>query len=155
MNEPIRESEVIERWGVPKDELTAFRKASLVEGKDYERIPMGKRPLSTCPVSFTEEGLSIVFQRFGLVQAGKVHEPAPKPTDVLVHAEVLRCNFPNVRILEIVLPDGKRAICNVFNSRLFKPKLLIAVKYRSGRYYCEHRPTSILRINSLINRNTK
>lgn len=152
MDELIRETDVIERWGVPKDELVAFRKSSLTEGKDYERIPFGKRPLHTCPVAFTEEGQSLVFARFGLVKDGKPHEPAPKPAEEVVHANVVRCDYPNTRIMLISLSDGKRVICNVFNSRLFKPKLAIAVKYRGGRYYCEHRPTSILRINSLINR---
>lgn len=152
MTELLKESEVIERWGVPKDELVAFRKTDLVEGRDWERIPMGSRPIQTCPVAFTEEGQVRVFKRFGLVDGEKVAVPADKPKEEILKAVVFKVGFPNRRIMQITLEDGKRAFCNVFDSTPFKPQLPIAVKYRGGRYFCEHRPTSILRINQLIQR---
>jgi hypothetical protein len=152
MSELLKESDVIERWGVPKDELVAYRKETLVEGRDWERIPMGSRPIQTCPVAFTEVGQTLVFKRFGLVIGEKVAEPADKPKEEILPATVFKVGFPNRRIMQITLQDGKRAFCSVFDSTPFKPDLPIAVKYRGGRYYCEHRPTSILRVNHLINR---
>lgn len=152
MSELLKESEVIERWGVPKDELVAYRKDVLVEGRDWERIPSGNRPIQTCPVAFTEEGQNRVFERFGLKQGPYVAEPAELPKEEILRATVTRVGFPNRRIMQIQLEDGKRVFCNVFDSTPFKPDLPIAVKYRGGRYYCEHRPTSILRVNHLVNR---
>lgn len=148
---PIRESEIIERYGLPKDEVVAFRKRSLVEGKDWEREPQGSRPLKMCPLVYTEEGLKIVSEQFGV----KDSKPAEPEIHQMLHAEVIRANYTNTRVMLVRLNDGKQVFCRVFDAKQFKPKLQIAVKYRSGRYFCEHRPTSILRINSLINRNTK
>ena len=153
MNEQIRETEVVKRWGVPKEALIAFRLESLVEGKDWERLPQGNKALRTCPVIYTDEGLSAVMAKFGLLQeSGEIAKPADKPDEKVFEATVYKVGFPNRRIMQILLPDGKRAFCNVFDSKPFKPELKIVVKYRANRYYCEHRPTSILRINSLLNR---
>lgn len=158
-----KESDVVARFGVPKDELVDFRK-SLQEGKDWERVPTGKRPLRTCPIAFTEEGWKLVVARFGLIEvhasteAGKptevkVMEPAAAPKEEVMPADVIRCDYPNRRVMLVRLESGKSVFCNVFDSTPFKPKLRIAVKHRGGRYYCEHRPTSVLRINSLLKRN--
>ena len=158
-----KESEVISLFGVPKDELVDFRK-SLQEGQHWERLPVGKRPLQTCPIAYTEEGWKLVVAKFGLIEvhakteAGKpaevkVMEPAERPAEEMMAAEVVRCDYPNKRIMLVRLEGGKTVFCSVFDSTPFKPKLQIAVKYRGGRYYCEHRPTSILRVNSLLKRN--
>lgn len=158
-----KEIDVIRRFGVPKDELVEFRK-SLQEGKDWERVPTGKRPLRTCPIAFTEEGWNLVVAKFGLIEvhastkAGepavvKVMNPAATPEEVVMPAEVIRCDYPNRRVMLVRLADGKTAFCNVFDSTPFKPKLKIAVKLRGNRLYCEHRPTSVLRINALLKRN--
>jgi hypothetical protein len=156
MSEQIRETEVVKRWGVPKEALVDFRNISLVEGRDWERLPQGRKPLNTCPVVFTEDGLKAVMSKFGLIaESGEIAVPASKPTEEISEATVVRVGYPNKRIMLVSLPDGKRVFCNVFDSTPFKPELKIVVKFRGGRYYCEHRPTSILRINSLLNRNTK
>lgn len=153
MSEQVRETDVVKRWGVPKEALLGFRSESLVEGKDWERLPQGNRPLRTCPVIYTDEGLSAVMAKFGLVkESGEIAKPADKPSETVLDATVFKVGFPNRRIMQVLLSDGKRVFCNVFDSKPFKPDLKVVVKYRGGRYFCEHRPTSILRINSLLNR---
>ena len=153
MSEQVRETEVVKRWGVPKEALIAYRLESLTEGKDWERLPQGNKALRTCPVIYTDEGLSTVMAKFGLVQeTGEIAKPADKPQESVFEATVFKVGFPNRRIMQITLPDGKHAFCNVFDSTPFKPDLKIMVKYRANRYYCEHRPTSLMRINSLLNR---
>jgi hypothetical protein len=159
-----KESDVVERFGVPKDELTNFRK-SLNEGEHWERFPQGRRPLRTCPIVFTQSGWDKVVERFGLIEvhakteAGKppevtVMKPAEKDPEVMVKADVLRCDYPNTRVMLVKLENGKSVFCNVFDSRPFKPRMPVVVKHRGGRYFCEHRPTSILRLNTLIKRNS-
>lgn len=160
-----KESDVISRFGVPKDELVAFRK-SLNEGEHWERMPFGKRPLRTCPIVYTESGWAAVVHKFGLIevhakiQADKpaevvVMKPAEADPELLEKADVLRCDYPNRRIMLVKTESGKTTFCNVFDSRPFKPKMPIVVKYRAGRWYCEHRPTSILRLNTLLKRNSQ
>jgi hypothetical protein len=155
-----KESDVISRFGVPKDELVAFRK-SLNEGEHWERMPFGKRPLRTCPIVYTESGWDADVQRFGLVEVHatkeevKVMKPAEADPEVLEAADVLRCDYPNRRIMLVKTESGKSVFCNVFDSRPFKPKMPIVVKYRANRWYCEHRPTSILRLNTLLKRNSQ
>jgi hypothetical protein len=155
-----KESDVIERFGVPKDELVIFRK-SLTEGEHWERMPQGKRPLRTCPIAFTEAGWKAVVDRFGLTEVHatkdkvKVMEPAAVDPEVMEKADVLRADYPNHRVMLVKLESGKSVFCNVFDSRPFKPKMPVVVKYRGGRWYCEHRPTSILRLNLLLKRNSQ
>ena len=145
-----KESDVIERFNVPKDELVEFRK-SLNEGEHWERMPFGKRPLRTCPIIFTESGWSAVVQRFGINEM----KPADPEPETLVSAEVLRCNYPNRRVMLVKTENGKSVFCTVFDSTPFKPRMPVVVKYRGGRWYCEHRPTSVLRLNTLLKRNLK
>jgi hypothetical protein len=159
-----KESDVVLRFGVPKDELVSFRKSEMQEGRHWERVPSGKRPLRTCPIAYTEEGWKMVYERFGLLEVNALLEPdgsskvivmkpADAPKETFSKAEVVRCDYPNRRVMLIRLEDGKTAFCTVFDSTPFKPKLPIVVKHRGGRWYCEHRPTSILRLNALLKRN--
>ena len=155
-----KESDVVERFGVPKDELVAFRK-SLTEGEHWERMPQGSRPLRTCPVVFTENGWNLVVSKFGLIEVTatkeevKVMKPAEADPENLVKADVLRCDYPNRRVMLVKLENGKSVFCNVFDSRPFKPRMPVVIKHRGGRFFCEHRPTSILRLNTLIKRNSQ
>jgi hypothetical protein len=155
-----KESDVVERFGVPKDELVAFRK-SLTEGEHWERMPQGSRPLRTCPVVFTENGWNLVVAKFGLIEVNatkeevKVMKPAEAEPENLVKADVLRCDYPNRRVMLVKLENGKSVFCNVFDSRPFKPRMPVVIKHRGGKYFCEHRPTSILRLNTLIKRNSQ
>lgn len=155
-----KESDVVERFGVPKDELVAFRK-SLNEGEHWERMPQGSRPLRTCPIVFTETGWNLVVAKFGLIEVHasdaevKVMKPAEPDPENLVKADVLRCDYPNRRVMLVKLENGKSVFCNVFDSRPFKPRMPVVIKHRGGKYFCEHRPTSILRLNTLIKRNSQ
>lgn len=162
MNEFVqwKESDVIERFGVPKDELVLFRK-SLNEGEHWERMPHGKRPLRTCPIVFTQTGWDLVVERFGLIEVHsdgidtKVMKPAEADPEVQEKADVIRCDYPNRRVMLVKTESGKTVFCNVFDSTPFKPRMPVVVKYRGGRWFCEHRPTSILRLNSLLKRNSQ
>jgi hypothetical protein len=155
-----KESDVVERFGVPKDELVAFRK-SLTEGEHWERMPQGSRPLRTCPIIFTETGWNLVVAKFGLIEVTavpdevKVMKPAEAEPENMEKAEVIRCDYPNTRVMLVKLENGKSVFVNVFDSRPFKPRMPIVVKHRGGRFFCEHRPTSILRLNTLIKRNSQ
>ena len=155
-----KESDVVERFGVPKDELVAFRK-SLNEGEHWERMPQGSRPLRTCPIVFTETGWNLEVAKFGLIEVHaandevKVMKPAEAEPENMEKAEVIRCNYPNNRVMLVKLEIGKSVFCNVFDSRPFKPRMPVVIKHRGGRYFCEHRPTSILRLNTLIKRNSQ
>lgn len=155
-----KESDVVERFGVPKDELVAFRK-SLTEGEHWERMPQGSRPLRTCPIIFTETGWNLVVAKFGLIEVHaakdevKVMKPAEAEPENMEKAEVVRCDYPNNRVMLVKLENGKSVFCNVFDSRPFKPRMPVVIKHRGGRYFCEHRPTSILRLNTLIKRNSR
>lgn len=155
-----KESDVISRFGVPKDELVIFRN-SLTEGEHWERMPQGKRPLKTCPIAFTEAGWKAVVEKFGLIEVhaskeeAKVMEPAAADPEVMEKADVLRADYPNHRVMLVKTESGKTVFCNVFDSRPFKPRMPVIVKYRGGRWYCEHRPTSILRLNTLLKRNSQ
>lgn len=146
----MREREASKLYGIPKDELTAFRE-TLTEGADWEREPQGVRPLKMCPVVFTEQGWAKVIEKFGLTIAEAPKDP-PQSEDKMEEATVLRCDYPNTRIMLVRLFDGKAVMCRVFDSRRFKPRMPVAVTYRHSRYYCEHRPNSLLRINTLIKR---
>lgn len=155
-----KESDVIERFGVPKDELIIFRK-SLNEGEHWERMPQGNRPLRTCPIAYTQSGWDAVVQRFGLVEHPvaaeevKVMTPAEADSEKMEKATVIRCDYPNRRVMLVKLENGKSVFVTVFDSRPFKPRIPIVIKYRGGKYFCEHRPTSILRVNALLKRNSQ
>lgn len=155
-----KESDVIERFGVPKDELIIFRK-SLNEGEHWERMPQGKRPLRTCPIAYTQNGWDAVVQRFGLVEHPvaaeevKVMAPAEAEVEKMERATVIRCDYPNRRVMLAKLENGKSVFVTVFDSRPFKPRIPIVIKYRGGKYFCEHRPTSVLRVNALLKRNSQ
>ena len=121
-----KESDVIERFGVPKDELVAFRK-SLTEGEHWERMPQGSRPLRTCPIIFTENGWNLVVAKFGLIEVHaktekdkpaeiKVMKPAEADQESVEKAEVIRCDYPNRRVMLVKLENGKSVFCNVFFS---------------------------------------
>jgi hypothetical protein len=150
----MREKDVIERYGVPKDELKAFRK-TLVEGIDWDREIQASKPPYLCPAFYMESGLDKVFEKFGLKKPDSaIMAPAAPPPEEITQATVIRCDYPNIRIMLVRLSNGKSVFANVNDSRRFKPKLPIAVVSRGNRFFCEHRPTSILRINQLIKRNT-
>lgn len=150
----MREKELIERFGVPKDELKAFRK-TLAEGTDWEREMQASKPAHLCPAVYLQSGLDKVFDKFGLRKPdAEIMAPAEKPPEEMLQASVLRCDYPNFRIMLVKLSNGKTTFVNVNDARRFKPKLPIAVVFRGGRYFCEHRPTSVLRINQLIKRNS-
>jgi hypothetical protein len=160
-----KESDVISRFGVPKDELVLFRN-SLTEGEHWERMPQGKRPLRTCPIVFTETGWAAVVHKFGLIEVHGVREvgdtsgvivmePAAADPEVMEKADVLRADYPNHRVMLVKTESGKTVFCNVFDSRPFKARMPVVVKYRGGRWYCEHRPTSVLRLNTLLKRNSQ
>lgn len=150
----MREKELIERFGVPKDELKAFRK-TLVENVDWEREVQASKPSYLCPAFYMPSGMDKVFEKFGLKKPdSEVMKPAEKPAEEMSQATVVRCDYPNIRIMLAKLSNGKTVFVNVNDARRFKPKLPIAVVFRGGRFFCEHRPTSVLRINQLIKRNT-
>lgn len=150
----MREKEFIDLYGVPKDELKAYRKASLVQGEDWIRELLPNKQVHLCPVKYTNEGLNKLFVNFKLkLDTNEVMAPAEPPKEEIVAATVIRCDYPNIRIMLVKLSDGKSVFVNVNDARRFKPKLPIAVVFRGNRYYCEHRPTSILHINNLIKRN--
>ena len=150
----MKEKDVIELYGVPKDELKAFRK-TMVEGVDWEREPQASKPAYLCPAVYKDSGMEKIFERFGLKKPDSAPmTPAAPPAEEMHQATVIRCDYPNVRIMLVRLSDGKTVFANVNDARRFKPKLPIAVVFRGGRFFCEHRPTSLLRINQLIKRNT-
>lgn len=150
----MREKEIIELYGIPKDELRAFRK-TLTEGTDWDREVQLAKPAYLCPAVYTESGMAKIFEKFGLKKPdAEVMAPAEKPAEEMMQATVIRCDYPNVRIMLVKLSNGKTVFANVNDSRRFKPKLPIAVVFRGGRFFCEHRPTSVLRINQLIKRNS-
>lgn len=149
----MREKDAVRLYAIPKEELVDFR-GTLTEGVDWERLPQGVRPLRMCPIAFTDTGWAKVVEKFGLTLAEAPKEVPPEPVaeDKMQEATVLRCDYPNVRIMLVRLFDGKAVICRVFDSRRFKPRMPVAVTFRGGKYYCEHRPSSLLRINTLIKR---
>ena len=151
----MKEKEFIELYGVPKDELKAYRKLSLVEGTDWNREALVNRPKHLCPVIYTESGLAKLFENFKLKSDNnEIMPPAELEPEEITQATVVRCDYPNVRVMLVKLTNGKMVFANVNDARRFKFKQPIAIVHRGGKYYCEHRPTSILRINQLIKRNT-
>lgn len=150
----MREKEFIDLYGVPKDELKAYRKSTLVQGEDWIRELLPNRQVHLCPVKYTNVGLDRLYANFKLkTESNQVMAPAELPKEEITEATVLRCDYPNIRIMLVKLSNGKSVFATVNDARRFKPKMPIAVIFRGGKYYCEHRPTSILRINNLIKRN--
>ena len=149
----MREKEFIDLYGVPKDELKAYRKSSLVQGEDWVRELLPNKPNHLCPVKYTNAGLDKLYSNFKLkTEEQVVMKPAEPQPEETIKATVLRCDYPNIRVMLVKLSDGKTVFANVNDARRFKPKLPIAVVFRGNKYYCEHRPTSILMINNLIKR---
>jgi hypothetical protein len=150
----MREKEFIDLYGVPKDELRAYRKLSLVQGEDWIRELFPNKQVHLCPVKYTAVGLDKLYAHFKLkTESNQVMAPAELPKEEITQAVVIRCDYPNVRIMLVKLSDGKSVFATVNDARRFKPKMPIAVIFRGNKYYCEHRPTSLLRINNLIKRN--
>lgn len=49
MSHSQTEKEIISRFGLPRDEMIAFRK-TLREGADWVRVRTGDKPAQMCPV---------------------------------------------------------------------------------------------------------
>lgn len=129
------EKEIIGRFGLPRDEMVAFRK-TLREGTDWVRVKMGDKPSQMCPIMFTEEGMSKVVARF------KLQIDAPAPADVWPKTgTVTRNDYPNRRLIDVLI-DGKTCRVTVHEAKLFYPGAEIKVDRKGGSLICSQRPDS-------------
>jgi len=138
----MRESDLIATYGIPKAELKAFRE-TLKEGVDWNRIQVGSKPIQLCPVEYTEQGTKAVLGRFGV----EGHKPAETDT---FEAVVLRCNYPNPRIMTVV-PEGRGPTnVQVSDNRLFFVGAKVVITKKPSGLFCLQRPESKRR---LLNQN--
>jgi hypothetical protein len=138
----MRESDLIATYGIPKAELKAFRE-TLKEGVDWNRVQVGSKPIQLCPVEYTEQGTKAVLGRFGV----EGHKPAETDT---FEAVVLRCNYPNPRIMTVV-PDGRGPTnVQVSDNRLFFVGAKVIITKKPSGLFCLQRPESKRR---LLNQN--
>lgn len=139
------EKEIIARFGLPRDEMIAFRK-TLREGTDWVRVRTGDKPVQMCPVMFTEEGMNKVVAKFGL------QIDAPAPADVWPkQATVTRTDYPNRRIMDVLI-DGKTCRVVVHDSHLFYPGAEVRVDRKGGQLICSQRPDSQRKLFSSLQR---
>ena len=139
------EKEIIARFGLPRDEMIAFRK-TLREGTDWVRVRSGDKPVQMCPVMFTEEGMNKVVAKFGL------QIDAPAPADVWPkQATVTRTDYPNRRIMDVLI-DGKTCRVVVHDSHLFYPGAEVKVDRKGGQLICSQRPDSQRKLFSSLQR---
>jgi hypothetical protein len=139
------EKEIISRFGLPRDEMIAFRK-TLREGADWVRVRTGDKPVQMCPVMFTEEGMTKVIAKFG------IQIDAPAPADVWPkQATVTRTDYPNRRIMDVLI-DGKTCRVVVHDSKMFYPGAEVKVDRKGGQLICSQRPDSHHKLFSAIRR---
>ena len=137
----MKEYELIEAYGLPKDELRDYRK-SLKEGLDWEREQMGAKPAKLCPVIFTEEGVRKVLERFGVVKS----KPADPDTKVFT-ATVFRCDFPNWKRMAVQIDDTKTVVfANVADARNFYKGAKVEIVQKGTQFFCSQRPDSRIRL---------
>jgi hypothetical protein len=136
----MKEYELIEAYGLPKDELREFRK-TLTEGTDWEREVVGSKPAKLCPVIFTEEGVRKALERFGVIQA----KPADPDTKVF-NATVFRCDFPNYKRMAVKLPDERIVFANVADARNFYAGAVVQITQKGTQFFCSQRPDSRIRL---------
>lgn len=143
----MRESFVVAKYGIPKAELQEFRR-TLEEGKMWIRERSGDKPATLCPVTFTEEGLKAVLERFGVVQS--------KPAEIqsgTFSAKVVRCDFPNRRLMSVT-PEGsdKPVMVQTFNAGLFYRGAQVVISRRGNSLICLQRPSSKEKLFTNLNR---
>jgi len=136
----MKEYELIEAYGLPKDELREFRK-TLTEGTDWEREVVGSKPAKLCPVIFTEEGVRKALERFGVIQAKPVQQESQ-----ILNAVVFRCDFPNYKRMAVKLEDGRVVFANVADARNFYSGAKVQITQKGTQFFCSQRPDSRIRL---------
>lgn len=136
----MKEYDLIERYGIPKDELKDFRK-TLTETEDWTREVMGSKPAKLCPVVYTEQGVRKVLERFGVLDA----KPSEPETKVLT-GTVFRCNFPNHRKMAVKLSDNRIVFVNVSDARNFFVGYVAEITQKGSEFFCSQRPESRIRL---------
>ena len=137
----MKEYDLIEAYGLPKDELKEFRK-SLTEGADWEREVVGSKPAKLCPVIYTEEGVRKVLERFDIVKS----KPADPNTKVF-KATVFRCNFPNYKRMAVKNSEtGVVVFANVVDARNFYVGAEVQIVQKGSQFFCSQRPDSRIRL---------
>lgn len=134
----MRESDLIATYGIPKAELKKFRE-TLKEGEDWNRIQVGSKPLQLCPVEYTEQGTKAVLGRFGV----EGHKPAEADE---FEAIVLRCNYPNSRIMTVIRDGWRPTNVQVSDNRLFYVGAKVVITKRPSGLFCLQRPESKRRL---------
>jgi len=137
------EKELIARYGLPRDEMTRFRRDSLQPGTDWNRVRQGDKPEHMCPVAFTETGMAKVLAHFRIDL--KPQDNWPKV------AIVSRTNWPNQKLMTVLI-DGKSHNVIVANARLFYPGAEVTIDRKGGKLICPQRPESARKLFSLIQR---
>ncbi len=139
----MKESELIRLYGLPKEELKEFR-STLVRGEDWDKEKVGDKPEKLCPVIFSPSGKAKVLERFGVKEA--------KPAEIestTFKAKVVRCNFPNHRLMTAVV-DGSTSVITVqtYDARLFYRGAEILITPKGSSFFCSQRPVSRQRLFS-------
>jgi len=137
------EKEIIARYGLPRDEMIAFRRAQLKEGEDWFRETQGAKPAHMCPIIFTDGGYLKVLAKFKLTTTEQ--DVWPKI------AIVTRTNWPNQRLMSVLI-DGKSHNVVVANAKLFYPGAEVEVDRKGGKLICSQRPLSAAKLFSAIKR---
>lgn len=137
------EKEIIARYGLPRDEMIAFRRSQLKEGDDWVRERQGAKPDHMCPIVFTDVGYAKVLAKFKL----KTTEQDVWPKIAIV----TRTNWPNQRLMSVLI-DGKSHNVVVANAKLFYPGAEVQVDRKGGKLICSQRPLSAAKLFSVIKR---
>lgn len=137
------EKEIIARYGLPRDEMIAFRRTQLKEGEDWVRQRQGAKPDHMCPIQFTDAGYAKVMAKFKL--ATTEQDVWPKV------AIVSRTNWPNHKIMTVLI-DGKSHNVVVANAKLFYPGAEVSVDRKGGNLICSQRPASPAKLFQALRR---
>jgi len=139
----MKESELIKAYGIPKEELRAFR-LTLTRGVDWDKQQVGDKPEKLCPVIFSPSGKAKVLEKFGVKEA--------KPAEIdptTFKAKVVRCDFPNRRLMTaLVEGKGNPITVQTYDSRLFYRGAEIVVQMKGNAFFCSQRPISAQRLFS-------
>jgi hypothetical protein len=137
------EKEIIARYGLPRDEMIAFRRSQLKEGEDWYRVSQGAKPAHMCPIAFTDGGYLKLLAKFKLTTTEQ--DVWPKV------AIVSRTNWPNQKLMTVLI-DGKSHNVVVANAKLFYPGAEVEVDRRGGNLICSQRPLSPAKLFQALKR---
>lgn len=113
-----KEADLAQAIGVDRKEIISFRKTKLSPELWY-RENTGGRPTKFGIVWLKPDGVKAIYDHYGLKEA---EQPTPEKisaANAAYEVTVIRADFPNRRIVQVHLADGKAKMMRVKDSRMW------------------------------------